>query len=120
MTRAPASWFGSLAVAVATAAALSASLSGQSQPRPGPATATASKTTAPPAIPRTPDGHPDLHGTYDVATMTPVERPANVQGRRVLTEAEAERIERIERTRVFERALPSAPDRDAPLTGASV
>jgi hypothetical protein len=26
--------------------------------------------------PRTPDGHPDLQGVYDLATITPVERPA--------------------------------------------
>lgn len=27
-------------------------------------------------VPRTPDGHPDLQGVYDLATLTPVERPA--------------------------------------------
>ena len=26
--------------------------------------------------PRLPDGHPDLQGTYDLATITPVERTA--------------------------------------------
>src|SRR6187397_2641973 len=26
-------------------------------------------------VPRRPDGHPDLTGTYDIATLTPVERP---------------------------------------------
>ena len=30
---------------------------------------------------RTTDGHPDLQGVYDVATMTPLERPAGVQER---------------------------------------
>jgi hypothetical protein len=25
-------------------------------------------------LPRTPEGHPDLQGTYDLATMTPLER----------------------------------------------
>ena len=29
---------------------------------------------APRPIPRTIDGHPDLHGTYDIASMTPLER----------------------------------------------
>ncbi len=29
-----------------------------------------------PRIPRLADGHPDLQGTYDLATLTPVERPA--------------------------------------------
>jgi len=27
-------------------------------------------------VPRTPDGHPDLQGVYDLATLTPVDRPA--------------------------------------------
>src|SRR3954466_5038116 len=27
-------------------------------------------------LPRTPDGHPDLQGTYDLATLTPLERTA--------------------------------------------
>src|SRR5262249_44754367 len=30
------------------------------------------------SISRTPDGHPDLQGTFDVATLTPLQRPANV------------------------------------------
>src|SRR5271169_1327683 len=34
----------------------------------------ATKTAAKSALPRTPDGHPDLQGTYDLATMTPFER----------------------------------------------
>ena len=29
-------------------------------------------------LPRTADGHPDLQGTYDLATITPVERPMGV------------------------------------------
>ena len=36
--------------------------------------AKAAKTAAKSALPRTPDGHPDLQGTYDLATMTPFER----------------------------------------------
>jgi hypothetical protein len=31
-------------------------------------------------VPRTPDGHPDLQGTWSNATMTPLERPANAAG----------------------------------------
>ena len=27
-------------------------------------------------VPRTPDGHPDLQGTYDLATLTPLQRAA--------------------------------------------
>ena len=39
-------------------------------------TARPAKESAPRAVPRMPDGHPDLQGTYDLATLTPVERPA--------------------------------------------
>src|SRR5262245_51044852 len=41
--------------------------------------------------PRTPDGHPDLQGTYDLATLTPLERPAGAKA--VLTDAEAGKLE---------------------------
>ena len=30
-------------------------------------------------IARTPDGHPDLSGTYDVATLTPLDAPGDVR-----------------------------------------
>jgi hypothetical protein len=40
---------------------------------------------------RMPDGHPDLQGTYDLATLTPMERPAGVNA--VLTAEEAKRRE---------------------------
>src|SRR5579864_63568 len=39
-----------------------------------PATAQTAKAAARSAIRRTPDGHPDLQGVYDLATMTPMER----------------------------------------------
>src|SRR5262249_60648801 len=45
------------------------------------APAAAKKAAAPSSmtagIPRTPDGHPDLQGTYDLGTLTPLERPTN-------------------------------------------
>ena len=46
-------------------------------------------------IKRTADGHPDLQGTYDVATMTPVERPAGVKSL-TLTKEEAAALEKYE------------------------
>jgi hypothetical protein len=39
--------------------------------------------------PRTPDGQPDLQGFWTNATTTPLERPAFLAGKEVLTEAEA-------------------------------
>src|SRR5213595_3851472 len=43
----------------------------------GPAAAqSAPSISKPPKMPRTAGGHPDLQGMYDLATITPVERPA--------------------------------------------
>jgi hypothetical protein len=36
---------------------------------------------------RTPDGHPDLQGTYDLATLTPIERAAGAKATMTLEEA---------------------------------
>ncbi len=79
--------------------------------------------TAPPAIgeaqdiPRTPSGKPDLTGTYDIATLTPLQRPARLGDRAFLTEEEAAALER----RSFElnaaRNRASDPNREAPPVG---
>ncbi len=68
-----------------------------------------------PPIPRTPDGHPDLQGVYDLATLTPLERAANQP--LVLTDEEAARLEKQVADRKFRAGLPSAGDRDAPPKG---
>ena len=44
-------------------------------------------------IPRTAAGRPDLSGTYDIATLTPLQRPAEFGDKLVLTEEEAAAIE---------------------------
>src|SRR5688500_6790317 len=44
--------------------------------------------------PRTPWGHPDLQGVWDQTTGTPLERPAEYQGRKFLTDQEAAERER--------------------------
>lgn len=55
-------------------------------------------TAAPPAKTevslRTPDGQPDLQGTWTDATITPFERPDALAGKQVLTPAEAAEIEK--------------------------
>ena len=40
-------------------------------------------------IPRRADGRPDLSGTYDIATLTPLQRPVELADKLVLTEEEA-------------------------------
>jgi hypothetical protein len=44
--------------------------------------------------PRAPDGHPDLQGTWNFSSLTPLERPAQFAGKPVLTAAEAAEFER--------------------------
>src|SRR6266851_205817 len=64
---------------------------------------------------RMPDGHPDLQGTYDLATLTPLERPAGAKA--VLTREEAAKIEH-EAAAARERGDQSIKgDRPAPPKG---
>jgi hypothetical protein len=74
-------------------------------------------TAAATELPRTPSGRPDLSGTYDAATLTPLQRPAELGDRLELTDAEAAEIaERMRRRRELENR-PTAPDREAPPEG---
>jgi hypothetical protein len=59
----------------------------------------------------------DLQGTWDVATMTPVERPAEFKGRATLTPAEAKAMEDYEARRQERAAAPDDPNRAAPPVG---
>jgi hypothetical protein len=45
------------------------------------------------------DGHPDLQGVYSFATATPLERPKELAGKAVLTEAEATAFEKQQLSR---------------------
>jgi|RhiMetdeSRZDD1v2_1073273.scaffolds.fasta_scaffold23292_7 hypothetical protein len=66
--------------------------------------------------PRMPDGHPNLQGNYDVATMTPVERPPGVT-KLVLTKEEAAAMEQYEAQRQVKNDAPLDPNRGAPPVG---
>jgi hypothetical protein len=44
-------------------------------------------------VPRTPDGHPDLQGTWNTSTLTPLERPAEFADKPFLTPQEAKDYE---------------------------
>src|SRR5579863_1859885 len=65
--------------------------------------------TAKSALPRTPDGHPDLQGTYDLATMTPFERLPNDPP--VLTKEQAETLQKAEAARRAKDATHLDPNR---------
>jgi len=64
--------------------------------------------------PRTADGKPDLQGTYTFATITPLQRPAELAGKAVLTPEEAAKFEKNENDRLNrdlytpEKGQPSA------------
>jgi hypothetical protein len=62
--------------------------------------AAAAKPSTPtkPALPRAPDGHPDLDGIWDFRQLTPFERPGNFAGKSSFTDNEAEEFaqERLE------------------------
>jgi len=64
---------------------------------------------------RMPDGHPDLQGTYDVATLTPLERPMGAK--LALTKEEAAKLETGAARRRAEGDQAIKGDRPAPPKG---
>jgi hypothetical protein len=68
-------------------------------------------------VPRTPSGKPDLSGTYDAATLTPLTRPREFGDNLELTPEEAEKIAAAERTLMAQRDAASNPEREAPPDG---
>jgi hypothetical protein len=98
-------------------AASAAWLAGASAVAQSPTPSAAAQRPAASAGQRTADGHPDLQGVYDAATMTPVERPARYGNRLVLTPAEAYDIEHYEEKRIEQTSAPSQANRTAPAVG---
>jgi hypothetical protein len=64
-------------------------------------------------VPHTPDGKPDIQGNWSFATVTPLERPADLAGKATFTQAEAEEYAK----RAVER---NDSDRRAPGTAGDV
>jgi hypothetical protein len=95
------------AAAVAVVAIGGVTAAGQSAPAKKPAVAG--------GIPRTADGHPDLQGTYDLGTLTPLERAKDSP--LVLTDEQAAKLEQQVADRNDKLAAPVAADRAAPPKG---
>jgi len=106
-----------LIVAVAVASALTATLVGQSQTPRSSAAARPAAAAKPPLNPRTADGHPDLQGLYDLATLTPLERPAMFGNNLTLTQQQANQLEKQVADRKEYAARPSDGNRAAPPIG---
>ena len=68
-------------------------------------------------IPRRPDGRPDLSGTYDVSTLTPLVRPPQFGDKASLTEEEARAYAAHWSGNVAKDFEPSDPNRQAPAGG---
>ena len=110
-------FFGLLVAVTAVCAALSTkSLGAQAAQTPAQTPAKApARAAGTPA--RTPDGHPDFQGLYDVATVTPLERPAEAGGRLVIPDEEAAAAEAYDHQREAKDAAPLSGDRGAPPAG---
>lgn len=80
------------AFAACAVAALSSNIvAGQA---PAAATTVATSKAKPYVVPRTPDGHPDLQGVWANNDATPLERPKELNGRKLLTDAEVSVLKR--------------------------
>ena len=103
-------FIGPLTIAVAISWFVSGSVGAQAR-RPGSA-ATPAAINA-----RTADGHPDFQGVYEIATITPLERPAQFGTRANLTREEAAAMELYEAQRQVKNDAPLSADRGAPPVG---
>ena len=65
-------------------------------------------------IPRTADGKPDLNGSYNVATLTPTQRPKLFGEKEYLTKEEADKMAADEAALIAEGDEELDPDRAAP------
>ena len=68
-------------------------------------------------IPRRHDGKPDLSGTYDIATLTPMQRNPKYGDTLTLTADEAAAIEKYWAENLAQDYEPSDPNRKAPPKG---
>ncbi|RPG24048.1 MAG: hypothetical protein CBC52_009825, partial [Gammaproteobacteria bacterium TMED92] len=70
-------------------------------------------------IKRTASGHPDLSGTYNVATLTPLQRPQRYGDKLTITPEEAKAISEYWANNLAKDSTPSDPNREAPPEGGA-
>ncbi len=71
------------------------------------------------SVPRLANGRPDLSGTYDLKTLTPLERPQKFGNNLYLTREEAEAVEREWLDVIEAGSKASDPNREAPEEGGA-
>jgi hypothetical protein len=62
---------------------------------------------------------PDLSGTYNIATLTPLQRPAQYGDKKTITAEEAKKISEYWAGNLAKDSAPSDPDREAPPEGGT-
>src|SRR5579863_5633506 len=77
-----------------------------------PANTAAQTITSKRTLPRTADGRPDLQGIWSNATLTPFERPKELEGKDVFTEAEAAEFTRAALKRANRDRRGATPQED--------
>src|SRR5438034_9546411 len=82
-----------------------------------PLAAQTSSPAARPSLPRTPDDHPDLQGTYDLATLTPMARHTGANA--VLNAEEAAKCEKGLTAQREAAGRPITGERTAPRKGGN-
>ncbi len=80
-----------------------------------PPSGNASRAAASAPVPKTPWGHPDLQGTWDYKTITPLERPQQYGDRQYLTEAEAKALEERAGKRMDEPPSDEQPNQSGTI-----
>jgi hypothetical protein len=100
------------------AAIVAADHLGAQSPATGAAAGNASRATAPAPVPKTPWGHPDLQGTWDYRTITPLERPQQYGDRQYYTDAEVKELEGRAGRRMDEPPSDEGPNQSGTIHAA--
>ncbi len=72
-----------------------------------------------PLIAQAADERPNLSGTYNIATLTPLQRPKRFEGKPTITAEEAKEIAEYWANNLAKDAAPSDPNRGAPEKGGT-
>jgi hypothetical protein len=105
-----------LAVAIAAALCAPTFIAAQAQSAPAKTDTSGPSAKKPWVMPRTPDGHPDLHGYWTSLSYTPMERPAKYGNREFLTDKETQDLFNAGLRGSFEGAVGSGDAENDPTS----